>query len=135
MVGKRVEFDDETWEASWPLLAKGGGPFSNLPTRLFGDLLRRYGQPVGLMASLKENIRTRAEAHMKYVLATIICLVLVGTTPALSAPPWVEDYCWAQAAQVRFSGRGEREAFIARCIADLTPTPSEKRRKYKKPRY
>jgi hypothetical protein len=72
---------------------------------------------------------------MMYALATIICLVLVGTTPARSAPPWIEDYCWAQAAQVRFSGRGEREAFIARCIADLTPTPSEKRRKYKKPRY
>jgi hypothetical protein len=60
---------------------------------------------------------------MKYVLATVICLVLISVTPALAAPQWVEDYCWAQAAQVHFSGRGEREAFIARCIADLMPTP------------
>ena len=72
---------------------------------------------------------------MKYALPTIICLFLVGATPAWSAPQWVEDYCWAQAAQVHFSGRGEREAFIARCIADLTPTPRAKRRPYKKPRY
>jgi hypothetical protein len=71
---------------------------------------------------------------MKYAPATITCLFLIGATPALSAPQWVEDYCWAQAAQVHFSGRGEREAFIARCIADLTPTPSAKRGRYKKPR-
>jgi hypothetical protein len=68
---------------------------------------------------------------MKYVLATITCFFLIGATPALSAPQWIEDYCWAQAAQVRFNGRGEREAFMARCIADLTPTP---RGRYKKPR-
>jgi len=70
---------------------------------------------------------------MKYVLATVICLVLISVTPALAAPQWVEDYCWAQAAQVHFSGRGEREAFIARCIADLTPTPPAKRRTYIEP--
>jgi len=67
------------------------------------------------------------ETHMKYVLATVICLVLISVTPALAA------YCWAQAAQVHFSGRGEREAFIARCIADLMPTPPAKRRTYIEP--
>jgi hypothetical protein len=71
---------------------------------------------------------------MKYALAAITCLVLIASTPALSAPPWVEEYCWAQAAQIRFNGRGEREHFIANCIADLTPTPSAKRGRSKKPR-
>ena len=52
-------------------------------------------------------------------------------TPALAAPPEIEDFCWAQAAQIRFNGRGEREAFIANCIADHTPTPTKKR-KYRK---
>ncbi|MGD9502619.1 MAG: hypothetical protein AB7V40_09060 [Methyloceanibacter sp.] len=40
----------------------------------------------------------------------------------------------AQAAQIAFNGRGDREHFMANCIADNTPTPSPKRRKYKKPR-
>jgi len=70
---------------------------------------------------------------MKYALATIIYWVLLSATSALAAPPEIEDFCWAQAAQVRFNGRGEREAFIANCIADHTPTPPAKRR-YKKPR-
>jgi len=71
---------------------------------------------------------------MKYALAAIICLFLIRATPALSAPQWVEDYCWAQAAPIRFPGRGDREAFMARCIADLTPTPLAKRNRYKKRR-
>ena len=70
---------------------------------------------------------------MKYVLATITWLCLIGVSPASAAPPWVEDYCWAQAAQMRFNGRGEREAFIANCIADHTPPSTTKR--YKKRRY
>jgi hypothetical protein len=71
---------------------------------------------------------------MKYVLAIMSGLVLVGVSPAWSAPPWVEDYCMAQAAQINFTGRGDREHFMANCIADLTPAPP-KRRAYKKPRY
>jgi hypothetical protein len=61
--------------------------------------------------------------------------VALTVTPTFAAPPWVEDDCWAQAAQIRFNGRGEREAFIANCIADHTATPQSKRRAYKKPRY
>ena len=71
---------------------------------------------------------------LKYVLAAISCALLIGATPELSAPPWVEDYCWAQAAQIQFNGRGDREHFMANCIADQTPTPPAKRGRYKKPR-
>jgi hypothetical protein len=59
---------------------------------------------------------------MKYFVA--IMLVLIGVSPAWSAPPWIEDYCMAQAAQIQFHARGEREHFMANCIADLTPTPA-----------
>ena len=52
-------------------------------------------------------------------------------TPALAASPEIEDFCWDQASQQRFSGRGEREAFIANCIANLTPSPT-KGRKYRR---
>ena len=70
---------------------------------------------------------------MKFV--AIIFLALISVSPAMAAPPEIEDFCFAQAAQIHFNGRGEREAFMARCIADLTPTPPAKRRTYKKSRY
>jgi hypothetical protein len=73
---------------------------------------------------------------MRYVAAVVAipCSFLIAA-PALSAPPWVEDYCRAKAFQANLAGRGEGEAFMARCIADLTPTPTRRRGKYKKPRY
>jgi hypothetical protein len=69
--------------------------------------------------------------HMKLV--PITCLALISVTPALAAPPEIEDSCFAQAAQIPFNGRGDREAFMANCIANLTPSPPPKRRPYKKP--
>jgi len=63
---------------------------------------------------------------MKMVRITSLALIIA--TPAVAAPQWVEDLCWSQAAEIRFNGRGEREAFIANCIADHTPRPSAERR-------
>ena len=68
---------------------------------------------------------------MKFV--PIICLLLLAATPAVAAPPWVEDLCWAKAARIAFMGRGDREHSMANCIADHTPpVPTER---YKKRRY
>jgi hypothetical protein len=63
---------------------------------------------------------------MKFAL--IICLALIGgllwsLPSSLAAPREVENYCFAQASKRHFNGRGEREAFMTNCIADLTPTP------------
>ena len=52
---------------------------------------------------------------MKYALASAVSFFLIGATPALSTPEWVYDYCWAQAARIRFNGRGDREHFMANC--------------------
>ena len=65
----------------------------------------------------------------------VVAGLVLSTTPALAAPPEIEDFCWAHAAQIRFNGRGDREHFIANCIADLTPYPPAKRRPYKKRGY
>jgi hypothetical protein len=65
MVGKRVEFDDETWEAIMAVARQRGRTFQQLADEAFGDLLRRFGQPVGLMASLKESVRTRVRPKRK----------------------------------------------------------------------
>ena len=67
-------------------------------------------------------------------LVPVTCLAVLVATPAVAASPEVENICWAQAAQMSFNGRGDREHFIANCIADLTPAPSTKRSRYKKPR-
>ena len=68
----------------------------------------------------------------------IVAGLVLSTTPALAAPPEIEDFCFAQLEKVRpplSSGRGDREAFMASCIADLTPYPPAKRRPYKKRGY
>jgi hypothetical protein len=61
MVGKRVQFDDETWEAIMAVARQRVAPFSSSPTRPFGDLLQRHGQPVGLKAALKESVGARGK--------------------------------------------------------------------------
>jgi hypothetical protein len=83
-----------------------------------------YNPPLAI-GSRKRNMKRKA------VMMAVACLALMSVTPALAAPPEIEDFCFYQAQQVRFSGRGEREAFIANCIANLTPAPTAKqRRKY-----
>ena len=71
----------------------------------------------------------------KSVMMAVACLAPMSVTPALAAPPEIEEFCFAQAAQIWFNGRGDREHFIANCIADLTPTPPAKRRSYNKRGY
>jgi len=67
---------------------------------------------------------------MKWMLGMAIALLLVGNSPVSAAPQWLEDYCFNKAEQVRPALRqDEKEAFIASCIADHTPTPGAKRRK------
>ncbi len=67
----------------------------------------------------------------KCVMIAVACLALMSVTPVLAASPEIEDFCFNQAKQVSFSGRGEREAFMANCIANLTPPPTKKG-KYRK---
>jgi hypothetical protein len=62
----------------------------------------------------------------------------MSATPALTASRQIQDYCSTLAirANATFRQRGEREAFMANCIANLTPTPTTptptKKRKYRK---
>jgi hypothetical protein len=56
MVGKRIQFDDETWEALQAVARQKGRTFQQLADEAFAELLRRFGQPVGLKAALKESV-------------------------------------------------------------------------------
>ena len=56
MPGKRVQFDDETWEAIVAVARRTGSSFQGLTEEAFADLLKKHKQPVGMMASLKESV-------------------------------------------------------------------------------
>jgi hypothetical protein len=58
MIGKRVQFDDETWEAIQAVMRDGASDFQELADEAFADLLKKRKQPVGLKASLKESVGT-----------------------------------------------------------------------------
>jgi hypothetical protein len=58
MVGKRIQFDDETWEAIQAVLRDSGDSFQELADEAFADLLKKRKQPVGLKASLEESVGT-----------------------------------------------------------------------------
>ena len=59
MVGKRVEFDDETWEAIQAVMRDSGSNFKELADEAFADLLKKHKQPIGLKAALKESVAGR----------------------------------------------------------------------------
>jgi hypothetical protein len=71
------------------------------------------------------------------LIAMVVAGVILSVAPSLAAPPEIEDFCFAQIPKVRpplSSGRGDIEAFMANCIADLTPPPRTKRNRYKNQR-
>jgi hypothetical protein len=65
--------------------------------------------------------------------SVVTFLVMISATPALAASRQIQDYCSKQAirANATFRQRGDREAFMANCIANLTPTPTGKRKNRK----
>lgn len=56
MPGKRVQFDDETWQAIDAVARGRGRTFQELADEAFKDLLKKHHQPVGLKAALKESV-------------------------------------------------------------------------------
>jgi hypothetical protein len=65
---------------------------------------------------------------LERVLVVVVTLAMTSVTPVLAAPRQIEDFCFEQARHVTFSRRGAYEAFMANCIANLTLTPTKKRK-------
>jgi hypothetical protein len=59
MPGKRVQFDDETWQAIDAVLSRDGITFQDLTDEAFKDVLKKRKQPVGFKAALKESVGER----------------------------------------------------------------------------
>ena len=68
----------------------------------------------------------KPECALVAVVAT--CLAMMIVNPALAAPREIEDFCSNQALHMTLWHRGEYEQFMANCIANLTPTPTRKRK-------
>ena len=65
MPGKRVQFDDETWEALEAVIRDSGSSFQELADEAFADLLKKRRRPVGLMEQLKESVGAPSQAKKK----------------------------------------------------------------------
>jgi hypothetical protein len=65
MPGKRVQFDEEAWEAIEAVMRASGSSFQELTDEAFADVLKKHKQPVGLMASLKESVGQRQKVRVK----------------------------------------------------------------------
>ena len=63
MIGKRVQFHEETWQELRLLAAESMKSFQELADEAFSDLLRKHGRP----ASLKEALR-RSAGHTAKVI-------------------------------------------------------------------
>lgn len=57
MIGKRVQFDDETWTAIDLLARDTMRDFQELADEAFADLLKKHHRPVSLRQALRESVR------------------------------------------------------------------------------
>jgi hypothetical protein len=60
MPGKRVQFDDETWNAIDLLARDRMMDFQELADEAFRDLLTKHGRPTDLKAALRQSARDPA---------------------------------------------------------------------------
>jgi hypothetical protein len=63
MIGKRVQFHDETWQELRLLAAESMKSFQELADEAFNDLLKKHGHP----ANLKEALRRSAGESAKVI--------------------------------------------------------------------
>jgi len=59
MPGKRVQFDDDTWQAMDAVVRRSARSFQELADEAFKDLLKKHKQPAGLKVALKESVGER----------------------------------------------------------------------------
>jgi hypothetical protein len=63
MPGKRVEFDEATWQAIALLADERKVRFQDLALEAFRDLLRKHAAPVGLRSALRQSVGGGSNVH------------------------------------------------------------------------
>jgi hypothetical protein len=61
MVGKRVQFDEETWQAIQAVTRETGKSFQELSSTVFADYLKKHNQPIGFKAALEASVMGRSK--------------------------------------------------------------------------
>ena len=61
MPGKRVQIDDETWQALDLLARDSMLSFQDLADEAFRDLLRKHGRPIDLKSALRQSAGASAD--------------------------------------------------------------------------
>ena len=56
MAGKRVQFDEETWQALALLARDRMMDFQELADEAFRDLLQKHGRPTDLKSALRQSV-------------------------------------------------------------------------------
>jgi hypothetical protein len=62
MIGKRVQFDEETWQALALLARDRVMDFQELADEAFRDLLHKHGRPTDLKSALRQSAGQDADA-------------------------------------------------------------------------
>jgi protein-disulfide isomerase-like protein with CxxC motif len=62
MVGKWVQFDDETWHAIQAVARKTGKSFQELASTAFTNLLKEHNQPADFKAAVEASVTARGKA-------------------------------------------------------------------------
>ena len=60
MIGKRVQFDEETWQALALLARDRMMDFQELVDEAFRDLLHKHGRPTDLKSALRQSVSQEA---------------------------------------------------------------------------
>lgn len=60
MPGKRVQFDNATWQAINTLAHDRMANFQELADEAFRDLLKKHGRPTDLKSALRQSVRASA---------------------------------------------------------------------------
>ncbi len=63
MPGKRVQFDDETWQQIDLLAHDQMKDFQELADEAFRDLLKKHGRPASLKEALRRSAGASATVH------------------------------------------------------------------------
>ena len=63
MRGKRVQFEDETWQAVDLLARDRMMSFQDLTEEAFRDLLRKHDRPADLKSALRQSLGKSANIH------------------------------------------------------------------------
>ena len=87
---------------------------------------------IGCACDIRRGVTTNGGMQKLKLICVLMAVAfpLMRVTPASAASREVENFCYEQLGRATLPLRpqGAGEAFIANCIADLTATPTKKRK-------